>query len=335
MDLFQNLGSFNKSDYFNFTGPPIESIYGAYFRIYINDNDPNYNWSKTAAENEWCSGSGTYLDPYVIEDIYVNANGTGGCIGIYYSKKYFNIRNCWLDYSDWIEYGNGVYIWSVENGTVTDNIITYTRTAVLTEINSNNITISNNIIVTNHTGKVGGKGICLTSNSYNFTILNNKILNHYQGMGIFDARDIKIEGNFVENTIRVNYSEIGHPIGIYDCNDSRLTRNVLAGHFARGSFNIKEENCEGNVIEHNTVSTNESLRYDFDIALSIGGDIPHLAQSTDVIISLKNCNYNYIGYNVLLVKEESEIISGYDPFLFIGLIGLISVAILVIRRVKR
>lgn len=91
----------------------------------------------------------------------------------------------------------------------------------------------------------------------------------------------------------------------------------------------------GNVIEHNTVSTNETLRYDFDIDFSSGGDTPQLAQDTVSIISLKNSNYNYIGYNVLLVEGESEIISGYDPFLFIGLIGLISVVIRVIGRVKR
>ena len=29
--------------------------------IYINDLNPSYNWSKTAADNDWCSGSGTWL----------------------------------------------------------------------------------------------------------------------------------------------------------------------------------------------------------------------------------------------------------------------------------
>ena len=48
--------------------------------IYINDDDPNFNWSKTAADNDWCSGSGTYSDPYIIENLYINANGYGGLL---------------------------------------------------------------------------------------------------------------------------------------------------------------------------------------------------------------------------------------------------------------
>ena len=31
------------------------------FPIYIDDSDPNYSWSKTASENDWCSGSGTWF----------------------------------------------------------------------------------------------------------------------------------------------------------------------------------------------------------------------------------------------------------------------------------
>ena len=46
----------------NLTGSP----------IIINDLQPDYNWSKTAAENGWCSGSGSWSDPYVIEDVLID-----------------------------------------------------------------------------------------------------------------------------------------------------------------------------------------------------------------------------------------------------------------------
>jgi len=43
--------------------------------IFINDTDPSYDWSKTAADNDWCSGTGSFSDPYVIKNIVVNGNG--------------------------------------------------------------------------------------------------------------------------------------------------------------------------------------------------------------------------------------------------------------------
>ena len=42
-----NRDDINKAGYWEFTN----------FSIYIDDSDSNYNWSKTAADNVWCSGS--------------------------------------------------------------------------------------------------------------------------------------------------------------------------------------------------------------------------------------------------------------------------------------
>lgn len=36
--------------------------------IYIDD------WNKTANENDWCRGNGTFTNPYIIENITINAN---------------------------------------------------------------------------------------------------------------------------------------------------------------------------------------------------------------------------------------------------------------------
>ncbi len=42
------------------------------------------------------SGSGTESDPYIIEDLEIDANYEGACIGIYNTTKYLVIRNCTL-----------------------------------------------------------------------------------------------------------------------------------------------------------------------------------------------------------------------------------------------
>ncbi|MFX0059664.1 MAG: hypothetical protein ACFE8J_15305, partial [Candidatus Heimdallarchaeota archaeon] len=40
--------------------------------ILIDDANPVKNWSKTAADNDWCSGSGIYGDPYLIENVTIH-----------------------------------------------------------------------------------------------------------------------------------------------------------------------------------------------------------------------------------------------------------------------
>ena len=54
-------------------------------RIFIDDSDPNYYWSKTAADNDWCSGEGTLDEPYVIENITIDGEDIDSCISIFNS----------------------------------------------------------------------------------------------------------------------------------------------------------------------------------------------------------------------------------------------------------
>jgi len=342
MDIFKSWGSFNRSDYYNFTGPPIDCDgHGIFvFRVFIDDEDPNYNWSKTVAENDWCNGSGTYEDPYVIENLYVNAHGVGGCVFITNSKKYFVIRNCWFENSDWDGFGNGVYLLLVENGTIADNIILYTRTGIHTNIGVYNITISNNIIITDHTGKTGGRGIDLSSGTYNTTAINNKILNHYMGMMVSFSRYINVDNNIVENRILEDF-EGESPIFFQDTNYSRLRGNILAGYFARGTFNVNEENCEGNVIEGNIVSTDQSLVFDFDSiieSISSGTGRPMLSGDSGGIIGLVGSNHNYIGYNISIVDSlPSRELPRNMIVLIIGILSIVVaiVAIAVVVRGKK
>ncbi|MDX1799156.1 MAG: hypothetical protein R3255_10945, partial [Candidatus Lokiarchaeia archaeon] len=48
-----------------------------------------------------CTGSGTYSDPYVIEDLVIDAGGSGNCILIENSNVYFKIENCTLYNAGW------------------------------------------------------------------------------------------------------------------------------------------------------------------------------------------------------------------------------------------
>ncbi|MFX1489388.1 MAG: hypothetical protein ACFFBI_09585, partial [Promethearchaeota archaeon] len=65
----------------------VSKIYG---KIYINNN-----WSDAKAAGI-CTGSGNYSDPYVIEDLVIDAGGSGSCIWIVNSSAFFKIENCTL-----------------------------------------------------------------------------------------------------------------------------------------------------------------------------------------------------------------------------------------------
>ncbi|NHJ25786.1 MAG: hypothetical protein EAX89_14485, partial [Candidatus Lokiarchaeota archaeon] len=57
-------------------------------RIHIDNN-----WTYTAGNYTWCTGSGTYPDPYIIQDLVIDGGGSGSCIWIENSTVYFRIEN--------------------------------------------------------------------------------------------------------------------------------------------------------------------------------------------------------------------------------------------------
>ncbi|GAH63683.1 unnamed protein product [marine sediment metagenome] len=53
----------------------------------------NYTWAQVVNE-EWCSGSGTLNDPYVIKNLVINGQGSDFCLSIQFSEEYFIVENC-------------------------------------------------------------------------------------------------------------------------------------------------------------------------------------------------------------------------------------------------
>ncbi|GAH36107.1 unnamed protein product, partial [marine sediment metagenome] len=40
--------------------------------IIINELEPTQNWASTAASEPWCSGSGIWTDPYIIQNVTID-----------------------------------------------------------------------------------------------------------------------------------------------------------------------------------------------------------------------------------------------------------------------
>ncbi|MHA1292446.1 MAG: hypothetical protein ACTSQJ_07245 [Promethearchaeota archaeon] len=63
--------------------------------IIINDN-----WSDTADKHDWCYGDGTPWDPYIIENVVIDAQSQTNGISILNSNDFFIIRNCTIFNAD-------------------------------------------------------------------------------------------------------------------------------------------------------------------------------------------------------------------------------------------
>jgi len=319
VDIF-NLGnsqvSWNVSEYIDFTGPPIDTsppYYLEVFRIFVDDNDPNYNWSKTEAENAWCSGSGIVGDPYIIEGLYINPQGDGGGIYIKNSGKHFIIRNCWVNNSGPKEYDAGVLVTWSENGIIEDNIFSYTRLGVRIESYCSNITVSDNYMISDPI--LYARALHCNLYCSEIDISGNVIVNFYDGMYINNhVVNCTISYNYVANFIFEEWEDA--PVRINRVNNSEVTYNILDGVYTQLGIFVDVLGGGNNVVTDNTAVSASSV----DIPeIPILSDGPKLQAPDRSGVNLQDCYFNLIAHNRILGGESDLGIPGYDTLLILSL----------------
>jgi len=198
--------------------------------IHITD----LNWT-VASNKEWCSGSGTWGDPYVIENMIINASGSPIGCGIFIENSinmYFTIKNVTI-----FETTNGIKLENTNKGTVIDNILSNNVESGIYAVNSVNNTISRNQLINN-----GMYGVYLSSNC-----LDNKIL-----------------GNTAKND-GTNLQDAGIYLADF-CDDNEIIENILYDNNVYG-INI-EDSCERNLIYNNTLKNVVGNQQDYGIRLN-------------------------------------------------------------------
>ena len=211
------------------------------------------NWSLTASTYDWCSGSGSYSEPYKIENVSINLLGSGSCITIQNTNEFFQIQNCTLVESS-VSPDSAIRTSSANNGRILGNII----------INNNGIAIllssSNNNIVEGNQISNNGYGITLLY-CYNDIIKENYIeQSDIFGIYLLDSDNNQILNNEVFNN---GYNESGYH-GIYisespshvDSINNTIKGNEVIGN---GKCGIYVDSCDNNTIIGNTV--NDNLEY--------------------------------------------------------------------------
>jgi len=192
------------SNYWNLTGTS----------IFIDDTNPNFNWTKTTQENDWCSGNGSVNDPYIIQNVLITGGTASDFIVIQNSNAFFTIKNCTLCY---VPQGFGtraaIKLVNTKRGNIYKNNLSYNARSGIALINSQNITISKNMGVDNLESGIcirDSKFINVSSNSFNNRIYiensSNNIIKNNRISNKYTRRDGLCIAPFSFNNLIINNS---------------------------------------------------------------------------------------------------------------------------------
>ena len=261
----------------------------------------NNNWSDTKTTGI-CTGSGTYSDPYVIEDLVIDGEGSSYCIWIRNSDVYFGIENCTVYNS-----GTGISLSFADNGQLINNSCS-SNSAGITIGYSHNNTVSGNTLNDNYWGM-------RLERSDNNTIVGNTINSTTRGIElVYTNNNIIYLNNFITDFFDVYM--------VWSYNKYNSTKKL--------TYTYKNEtytNYLGNYWSH--------YRYG-------DGDGDGIGDVTFTVIAHHSENFLYDYYPLMESTENYEIINlevsgleipGYNLFFLIGLICTTSIILL--KRLKK
>ena len=281
-----------EADYWVLTGAP----------IFIDDSNPNYNWSKTANENDWCNGNGSLSNPYIIENVTIDATSSPTGCGIYVNNsqtEYFTIRNVTVYNAGSGYYDAGFKLENTNNGTLMNNTFSNNyRNGIFLDGSNNNI-LSGNTANDNSYSGINLK------NSNNNTLSGNTANNNdYRGITLEDSNNNNISGN----TASYNFY-----YGIYleDGSANTLSGNSMneCGLRLLGSYEVL---CSHHIDNTNLVNGKPLYYYTNEVDL----DPSNFTNAGQVILvncndsSILNLNTSYSTIGISLYYCNNNNISG-------------------------
>jgi parallel beta-helix repeat protein len=126
---------------------------------------------------DWCTGEGTLDNPYIIEDVEIDAGGIGSGILVENSLDHFIIRNCEITNSvpEGPTWHAKIEMQNVTNGILEGNNCSgYGFIGIYLVSNCSNNIIRNNLIIKNSDGFYG-IGMVLMDGCFENTIVNNYV----------------------------------------------------------------------------------------------------------------------------------------------------------------
>lgn len=230
--------------------------------------DGNSALDALISSNLW-SGSGTETDPYIIQDLAVNGEGSAFSIYIGNTDRHLVIRDC-----DLFNAVSGVQLYNAQHVTLLNNSCfgnTYYGIYVLSS--------DHNVILENSCVGNGRDGICLDESDYN-TIANNSCdANDRDGIHLYHSNENALTDNACENNS-------ANGIYLYLSHQNGVLRNTCVAegqHYFSATIGIFLDCSDSNVIVGNGCHHN--------------GDGMKIKDSDSTVISDNDLSYNdgYLG----------------------------------------
>lgn len=232
---------------------PIQSDSWIVSPITIDDLNIGINdWATINATYAWCNGSGTFSNPFIIENVTIDAGGTGNGILIENSNVYFIIQNCTLFNSSSGYYDGGIKLYNTTNGQLIENNIK-NSTGIILEGGSDNNTITGNIVNYDLPLTFSTVGIYLKANCSHNIISGNIMINLWNG--------IYLEGGSENNTITGNIlNDCEYGIVIWNtCDHNDIIANNIDNSKSAVQLYSSYNNIIANNINHSTTGINSGI----------------------------------------------------------------------------
>ncbi|MGA1819706.1 MAG: right-handed parallel beta-helix repeat-containing protein [Thermoplasmatota archaeon] len=180
------------------------------------------NLSQKASQEGW-AGSGVSGDPFIIEDLDIDATGNNYGFFISSTEEHFVIRNCRVRNADTEtspQYkGNAVYLIQVSNGTIENCEIFDSNYQNLMVNMCDNLTLSGNKVY----GSANNIGI-MTWRSQDIRMEGNEVFNNPSGgMEVSACERVVVEGNILEGNG-------GNGISVSNIYDSSFKHNTISNN---------------------------------------------------------------------------------------------------------
>ncbi len=211
------------------------SNYQVLHELIVIDELGPFTWADAVATS-WCSGSGSINDPYIIENIIIDANQTGSCITISNSLAHFIVKNCTLTNSSI----DVLRIYNSSNGQFIDNTISNNKFGIYMNL-SNNTIISGNSI-----SEIDYDGVYMDTCDDNIISGNNMKNNTYNGIYLVNCDNNNISRNFASKN-----GDNG--ICLYRSNDNSVSENMVDNSISSG---IRLYYSNNNIISLNALHNN-------------------------------------------------------------------------------
>ena len=277
----------NHTSIFAICGIPIPDM-----PIFINGSADysGHNWT-WARDQYWCEGSGTEIDPYLIEDLTINGNKTDICIEIFNSDVIFQISNCELFNSS--KNGAGIKLFNVSNGIIINNNVSSNNNHGIFCYNCSSLIIEDCIVNNNNNYGI----VILECN--NTQIIDNLLINNTIGVYYANSTNVLITLNRIFYNIIAVYVEKSEIITIFS---NKIKESLNDG--------IKIQNCSNSEVNNNDINNSGSNAIFILMNSSQVSVFSNNIRNSTIGVNIQESNIVNVSLNIINESLENSIVFG-------------------------